>query len=87
MAATQYAQTIKRCADVFQRIDDQGENFDRTEALEVIDDLLNDHGLMSAREACELSACLSRSALAFEIDDESARAWQSCRDYAAENGV
>lgn len=69
-ASPAYLNIVRQSLAVFERIEESGENFDREEAFEIIDTLLNDLSIMSRDEAWTLAGDLSRSALTFEIDDD-----------------
>jgi hypothetical protein len=68
----------------FQRIQDQGENYDRDEALELISELLN-HNNNTINTTFTMCAALARSAMSGEIDDDARQEWDDTQEYLDDN--
>jgi hypothetical protein len=71
--------------DTFQRITEQGENFDRDEAMDLLDRLMNSSGLASQNQIFGMSAALVRTACAYEVDDDAMGEWEETAEYLAES--
>lgn len=73
----------RKYCDAFQNIADQGENVDRNEALEIIEELLNAKDVASQNQTFGMVQALSRAVLAGEIDDDAADEWEDTAEYLA----
>jgi hypothetical protein len=64
----------------FQRIEDQGENYEQEEALELISEMLNNNH-NTERTTFQMCAALARSARTGEIDDDAQQEWDDTQEY------
>lgn len=69
---------------LFQRIEDQGENFEQEEALELISEMLNNNH-NSMQTTFGMCAALARSARDGEIDDDARQEWEDTQEYLDDN--
>jgi hypothetical protein len=68
----------------FELIEEQGEEYDRDLALELISDLLNNNH-NTERTTFGMCAALARSAINGEIDDDAQQEWDDTQEYLDDN--
>jgi hypothetical protein len=77
--------TYRQFCDVMARITEQGENVDRNEAFELINDMLNGFSV-GDRQRMDMAAAVSRSTIDGELDDDAIKEWLITAEYLAEGG-